>query len=531
MAQEKLMTRRHAVAQPAALWRVAPYCRLLRCSALCKALIAVIGALTILGCNGENGTTFASATASDLNDRSFTFANGAGPELAAMIRLPQGQAFTLQFANFGGTNVGPVTLDSGGSVASGTVTLGSCTFRFDQSTFPAGLGPPSGAPFTIDPCSVDRDNNTLQLTMSSGEQVVSSPAIPLPTTKVAFVLTTDFSTGSYSVVDLTSRNVFKDLKRGGVHSDAIARLFVNPSAFPNGRVYVVNRLGADSIQIIDPQLGFITPENGEISVGNGTNPQDIVFVNVNKAYVSCLASAQLVILNPTTLTRLGVLDLSRLVTPNDGDGSPEPAYMLMHNGLVYVVLQHIDFTQPQPPKVANGEVVVIDPTTDQIVTVIELHGKNPFSEIQFSPTLNRILISSVGDFGVIDGGIEAINPDTHTVDARFAISEATMGGDITAFVTVSRTKGFAIVEDANFANALITFDPSTGRRLKTIVGPLNVPVPQLAINGNNEVYLAITDTETTSTGLRIFDALTDNEITTTPLNVGQLPPLFTLFIE
>jgi len=45
------------------------------------------------------------------------------------------------------------------------------------------------------------------------------------------------------------------------------------------------------------------------------------------------------------------------------------------------------------------------------------------------------------------------------------------------------------------------------------------------------VNLAITDTQTTATGLRIFDALTDIEITTTPLNVGQLPPLFTLFIE
>src|SRR4030095_5837590 len=111
--------------------------------------------------------------------------------------------------------------------ASGTVTLGSCTFRFDQSTFPAGSGPQSGAQFTIDPCQINRDNNTLQLTAPSGETLVSSPAIPLPTTNVAFVLTTDFSTGSYSVVDLTSRNAFKDLKLGGVYSDAIARFFVN----------------------------------------------------------------------------------------------------------------------------------------------------------------------------------------------------------------------------------------------------------------------------------------------------------------
>jgi hypothetical protein len=499
--------------------------------AQCMALVVVIGTLTVLGCGGDNGTSENPAAASDLTNRSFAFTSGAGPNLATVLGLPQGQAFTLQFGNFGGTNIGPVTLDSGGSAANGTVTLGSCTFRFDQSTFPAGLGPQSGTQFTIDPCQINRNDNTLQLIAPSGETLVSSPAILLPTTNVAFVLTTDFSTGSYSVVDLTSRNVFKDLKLGGVHSDAVARFFINSSAFPNGRVYVVNRLGADSIQVIDPQLGFITPTNGQISVGNGTNPQDIVFVNINKAYVSRLATAQLVILNPTTLARLGVLDLSSLVTPNDGDGSPEPAYMLMHNGLVYVALQHIDFTQPQLPKVANGEVVVIDPATDSVVTVIELHGKNPFSEFQFSPTLNRILISSVGDFGVIDGGIEAINPDTNTVDTQFAVSEATMDGDITAFVTVSRTKGFAIVTDTNFANSLITFDPSSGQRLNRLVGPLNAFMPHLAINSQNEVYVAVMDTTIATSGLRIFDAVTDTEITSTPLNAGQFPPVFTVFIE
>jgi|SRR4029450_6020296 hypothetical protein len=104
-------------------------------------------------------------------------------------------------------------------------------------------------------------------------------------------------------------------------------------------------------------------------------------------------------------------------------------------------------------------------------------------------------------------------------------------GDITAFVLVSRTKGFAIVSDANFANALVTFNLSTGQRLSTILGPLNVFIPHLAINSRNELYLAVADARTPIPGLRIFDAVTDRELTTTPLNVGQLPPAWTLFIE
>src|SRR4029450_9606358 len=222
MAQEKLMTHPCTISRTAALRRLAPSRGLLHRVAQCMALIVVIGTLMVLGCGGDSGSPFNPVTANDLNDRAFPFPNGAGPNVAAVIGLPSGQAFTLEFGSFGGTNVGPVTLDSGGNLASGTVTLGSCTFRFDQSTFPAGSGPPSGAQFTIDPCNIDRDKHKLQRTAPSGENLVSAPAISLPTTNVAFVLTSDFAQGSYAVVDLASRNVFRDLKRGGVHSDAIA---------------------------------------------------------------------------------------------------------------------------------------------------------------------------------------------------------------------------------------------------------------------------------------------------------------------
>ena len=87
------------------------------------------------------------------------------------------------------------------------------------------------------------------------------------------------------------------------------------------------------------------------------------------------------------------------------------------------------------------------------------------------------------------------------------------------------------MNDANFANSLVTFNPSTGQRLNTILGPLDVFLPHLAINSRNEIYLAVADARTPTPGLRIFDAVTNSELTTTPLNVGQLPPVWTLFIE
>jgi hypothetical protein len=56
-------------------------------------------------------------------------------------------------------------------------------------------------------------------------------------------------------------------------------------------------------------------------------------------------------------------------------------------------------------------------------------------------------------------------------------------------------------------------------------------MPHLALNSLNQVYLAVIDTQITTSGLRIFDAGTDIESTSTPLNVGQFPPAFIVFVE
>ena len=504
------------VARSARRW-YAPW----RCLRLCLAVGLMLGVLTALGCGGNGGdASFVTALGSDLTNQSFAFPQGAGPNVAALLGLPQGQPFTLQFGHFLGTNVGPVTFDSGGRVASGTVLLGSCTLRFDRSTFAAGSGPQSGTQVIIDPCDILRKDDTLRLTAPRGESLISAAAQPLPTTNVALVLTSDGAMGGYSVVELASQRVSKDLRTGGVHHDAIARVF-------RGRVYVLNRQPADSLQILEPALGFITPPNGVLSLGNGSNPQDIVFVNSNKAYISRLGVAQLLIINPTTLQRTGEVDLRTLIKPGDPDGSPEPAFMLHNNGLVYVALQHLDRQQPRLPAVANGEIVVLDPHTDRVVTVLQLPSSKPVSELQFSPTLDRILVSVVGETGVADGGIAVINPATNTADTRFMSSEAALGGDVTAFVIVSRTKGFALVRDPDGAQTLLTFDPTSGQRLVRLVGPLQMVAPFLALNSRQEVYLA----DGGASALRIFDAITDNAITTNPLNVGTLAPRFNVFLE
>jgi DNA-binding beta-propeller fold protein YncE len=496
-------------------------------------LLVLVLPLTLLGCGGDGGgdgtsggNQFVAATASSLANQSFAFPTGLTPNFATRFGLPASQAFALQFGTFTGTTA-PVVLESGGQTAAGTVALGSCTFRFDQSTFRTGQGPQAGAQVLTDPCETEVTLRFLRLTdPPSRETVTSAAPTSLTRPNTAFVLTTDFTSGSYSIVDLATRNVTRDIRPGGVHSDAVARAF-------GGRVYVVNRLDADNIQIIDPQQGYTTPANAQVSVGNGTNPQDIAFVSATKAYVSRYArtAPSLLIINPTTLATLGERDLRSLIKPNDRDGTPEPSFMLVNNGLLYVTLQHLDELAFLFPPVASGEVAVIDPVTDNIVTVIQLPFANPFPQIRFSPTLRRILVSCVGLFGVNDGGIVAIDPTTNTVDPGMRITEAALGGDITDFEIVSSTKAFAVVLDSNFESTLVTFNPSTGQRLATVLGPRSISIPHIAINSRNELYVAVNDETATTPGLRVFDTVTDRDLIPGPLNVGQLPPNWVLFLE
>jgi DNA-binding beta-propeller fold protein YncE len=345
-----------------------------------------------------------------------------------------------------------------------------------------------------------------------------------PAEDVAFVITMAGTTGSYSVVDLPTRDTFNDIDLGGLHSDAIARVF-------NGQVYVVNRLNQDNIQRIDPQRDYET--RAQESVGNGSNPQDIVVVSADKAYVSRLAHDELLIIDPATLEESGTIDLSSLTKNSDTDDAPEAYRMLIHDGLVYLILQHLDNFLPVG---IPGEVVVINPATDTIETVIELNGTNPFSDLQYSPDLDRILVSVVGKFAVSasgggnDGGIVAIDPATRMVDAGFVIDEATIGGDITHFAVVSSTLGFAIVADDAFDTSLVSFNPSTGQRLQTLVEPPSDGfLSHVAINKAGVLYLAVNDEK--APGVRIFDTAQVREITSEPLRVGDLPPVWIVFVE
>jgi uncharacterized membrane protein len=133
------------------------------------ALLTIIGTFILAGCYLSR--TIDQATASDVNNQSFTFANG-GVFHSALANASTTLCFTDNATNF--------TLSSTGGTATGTNRFDSCVLTVATSTFTIGAGPQVGEVITLDPCDFDSDRQTLtvsnrDLTTTSTVAVACSP--------------------------------------------------------------------------------------------------------------------------------------------------------------------------------------------------------------------------------------------------------------------------------------------------------------------------------------------------------------------
>ena len=337
----------------------------------------------------------------------------------------------------------------------------------------------------------------------------------------AFVVTTDFQTGSFAVFPvLQPASVARNIER--IHSDAVARS-------RDGLVYVVNRLGGDSIQAIDPAAGYAT--RWQCSVENGSNPHDIAFAAPDKAYVTRYERAEVLIVDPTTGPDCagfgrGTIDLTALA---DADGIPEMDQAVVVGGRLFVTLQLLDrrnFFRPTD----RSLIAVIDVATDTIVGSITLSGTNPFAEstgLVPDPVTGKILLTEVGEFARIDdGGIEWIDPVALRAEGFF-VSESDLGGSISDVVIVDAHHAYAIVLDERAASRLVRFDPTTRQLAATLVAADEFLV-DIAL-GPDGATLYLTDRTLRRPGIRRFAIVDDHEIAPSPLDTG-LPPFDLVFV-
>ena len=337
----------------------------------------------------------------------------------------------------------------------------------------------------------------------------------------AFVVTTDFQTGSFAVFPVLQPDaVARNIER--IHSDAVARAH-------DGLVYVVNRLGGDNIQAIDPAQGYAT--RWQCSVENGSNPHDLAFAAPDKAYVTRYERAALLIVDPTTGADCagfvrGTIDLSPFA---DGDGLPEMDQAVVVGGRLFVTLQRLDrrnFFRPTD----HSLIVVIDVATDTVVASITLTGTNPFAEsagLTADPATGTLLVTEVGEFArVDDGGVERIDLATLTAGGFF-VSESDLGGNITDVVIVDDHHAYAIVLDATARSRVVRFDPTTRQLVATLVSADDFLV-DIDLGPDGET-LYLTDRTLRRPGIRRFAIASDAELTPAPIDTG-LPPFDVVFV-
>ncbi len=356
-------------------------------------------------------------------------------------------------------------------------------------------------------------------------RVVCQKGTPSATTqRLGAVLATDFTNvGTYAIIPLDPpRRSRVDL--GETHPDAVARAF-------GDRLYVVNRLGQDNVQTIDPDSGRSLTA---CSLGTGSNPQDIAFASGEKAYVSRFADGIVSIVDPTVPPTCagfvrGRVDLRRFA---DADGTPELGRLAIVGNRLYVAVLRLDRTRSFLPA-GRGLVAVVDTVTDTLVDVepatpeidaIPLAGTNPFG-MTVDPASGMLWVWETGSFFVIgDGGIEAIDPTTNRSLGLIATEDA-LGGTVTGAAPYTTERAFAVVADPDFRNRLVAFSPATGEALDTLHASGTL-LPDVEVNDRGEVWLA--DRSLRSPGVRIFDAASGAAIAG-PIDVG-LPPFEIVFL-
>lgn len=341
-------------------------------------------------------------------------------------------------------------------------------------------------------------------------------AVPAPAWDDFLILTSDYSAhGSVAVAQRRAPwGVTPDLQPVG--SDAVAR-------YHDGLYYVVNRGGDSNLQILDPADGLRTVR--QFSLGAGRNPQDIAFAPSGLAYISCYDAPVLLRVDPAVGAVLQTISTQQFA---DADGLPETGWMLAVGDLLYIACQRLNRNNWYLP--ADVSLLLVydmegqawvdcDPATPG-VQGITLAGTNPSCRLELSADRARLRIGCTGWYGLLDGGVEAVDLAARA-SLGFIVTEAALGGDLLDFATTGPSRGFAVVSDAAFITSVRRYDPSTGGDVAVVLSGNGFVHAGLAHDGFGLLYVA--DRTLGAAGLRVFDAEAASELTAASRPTG-LPP-------
>lgn len=304
-----------------------------------------------------------------------------------------------------------------------------------------------------------------------------------------------------------------------VHSDAKA-------VYQNGKVYIINRLNRDNIQVLDPELAYLTVL--EFSTGTASNPQDIALLDPGLAAVALYERSVLAFYDPRSGSPRGELSLGGYPDP---DGLPETASLFAQDDRLFVAIQRLDRTAvglTAPPS-GTSYLLEIDRSSLTIVNAHPFPASNPFSRLKRVEVFGapHLISANPGFLGVnfqLDGGVVAFNLNTRSFRPGLVYAETTAGGDILDVVIKNEAVGYALVQLQDLSTQLQRFDPSTGARIRIINSAPAVSgfTAGLLIGPNGYLYAA--ESSLSNPGVVIYDTNRgDARLTPVPVSVGLRP--------
>lgn len=308
-----------------------------------------------------------------------------------------------------------------------------------------------------------------------------------------------------------------------VHSDAVVRR-------DGSLVFVVNRLFGDNVLVLDASDGYGVVTQYSVTDA-GANPRDIEVVAPGRSYVTLYEDDLVRIGDPVTGDLLGTIDLSAFA---DADGVAEVDQMARLGERIFVAVQNLDRAGGWIPA-GSSKIVVVDTTTDEVidatpetpsVDAIELQYQNPFWEMRYEPSIQRIVAICSGRFLDLDGALELVNPFTLKSEGAL-VSELELNGDVLDYVLVDDTMGYVLVERLNFDTCLLRFDPRRVEAPTEVYCSQGFQLQDLELSASGKLYLG--DRAAANPGLRVFDAATGASLAG-PIGVG-LPPFDFVLVE
>ena len=291
----------------------------------------------------------------------------------------------------------------------------------------------------------------------------------------------------------------------------------------DGMVYAVSQTD-DTITIIDADQWTVL---NTISVGSGSELQDIAVVSSNTAYVTRKKSTHLLRLDLNTGVLTETVDLSIYA---DADGIPEMGIMATQNGKLFIQIRRQNpFNTPQPPPM----LAVMDISSEQLIDVdpqrvgeqaIELQGTFPKLKIKRAKANNRLYVSATGDL-FDNGGVEVINT-INLQSEGFIIDETTgdTGADISTVVFTRPDRGFVVfTTEFGISSHLHIFSTRSG------VEPLSVITNRLGYTANEVAFDKSTNTifypdgVAPNAGVLVLDATTGQPLIESAVQTSDTP--------